>query len=146
MAWLVAALDPAGVPENVLTSRAARGYLAGVTEEAGELPLKKTRGALRALHRLSLVAHDPDARNPRGVRMHNLTGRAIQQTLTEDLGRLVLVAANALLSSWPDVDRNAPLSEALRANTVKLSEINAAALWEEGSALIRCCSAVVDPW
>ena len=81
MARLVAVLDPAGAPEAVFTGQTAQGYLAAMIE-SDDVSVSLARGALRALHRLSLLTHDPDPTEPRAVRMHNLTGRAVLQTST----------------------------------------------------------------
>jgi hypothetical protein len=64
-----------------------------------------------------VISHAPDPAEPRAVRMHNLTGRAVLQTVdTYDVARLIWVAADALLASWPDYEKSPPLAEALRAN------------------------------
>jgi tetratricopeptide (TPR) repeat protein len=131
LAHLVAVLDPAGAPEAVYTSQAARDYLAGMVEQ-DEVPAASARRALRALHRLSLVTHDPDPTEPRAVRMHNLTGRAVLQTLEDErVGYLVQIAAQALVESWPEYERDPMLAETLRANTTALNALHTDALWDQ---------------
>ncbi|WP_344243861.1 tetratricopeptide repeat protein, partial [Microlunatus panaciterrae] len=136
LAWLVAVCDPAGAPEAVFTSETSRRFLVGRTG-AGEEDLiaaPAARKAVRALDRLSLLNHDPKQGNPRAVRMHNITGRAILQTLSSDeIAEVVLVGADALLDVWPVIENNPVLSESLRANTAVLLSINADALWDNTS-------------
>ena len=80
MARLIATLDPTGTPEAVYTSHAVRSHLADMIEQV-EVSVASARLALRALHRLSVITHDPEPAEPRAVRMHNLTGRAVLQTV-----------------------------------------------------------------
>jgi tetratricopeptide (TPR) repeat protein len=137
MAYLVAVLDPAGAPESIYTSQAARSYLAAMVEQ-DEVSLGSARGALRALHRLSVITHAANPSEPRGVRMHSLTGRAVLQTVDgEKAAGLVRVAADALVECWPDIESNAALTEALRANTATLSALRRAALWYQGTGAHR---------
>jgi Tetratricopeptide repeat len=131
MARLVAVLDPAGAPEAVFTGQTGQGYLSAISN----LMMSQSgfaRGALRALHRLSILIHDPDLIEPRAVRMHNLTGRAVLQALDrDDIAALVQIAADALLEGWPEIDRDPALVETLRANTATLTALQADALWNE---------------
>ena len=126
---LAAVLDANGIPENVLTSQAARTHLGGRAEAVSA---QDARRALRNLHRLSLLAHDPDG-GPRAVRMHALAQRA---TL-EDLGarhqaEVVLAAAGAVLEVWPPVETDPALEAVLRANTAALEGRDPGALWQHG--------------
>jgi hypothetical protein len=133
MAHLVAVLDPAGAPEAVYTSQTARSYLARRIE-LDEVSVDSARGALRALRRLSLITHDSDSTQPRAVRMHSLTGRAVLQAVdSEDVGILVQVAADAVLEDWPDVESSLALAEALRANAATISALRGDALWDQES-------------
>ena len=129
MASLVSMLDPAGVPETVLTSQAVCALLCEVTQ--APVTATTARHALRMLDRLSLIDHDTTSGNPRGVRMHNLTGRAIRQTLapgqTAAFGRS---AADGLLQAWPQVEKDAVLAESLRSNTAALTGCSPAGLWD----------------
>jgi tetratricopeptide (TPR) repeat protein len=131
MAELIAVLDPAGAPEGVCTSQVVREHLARVTGEDA-VSVTAPRSALRALHRLSVITHDPDPASTRGVGMHNLTGRAVLQSLeAEDISALVRVAADALVESWPEVESSAVSAEALRANAAMLDAVNGDALWAQ---------------
>lgn len=73
MATLVAGFDPVGVPEQVLASGPACGFLTAHTPDRDTpVDVEAARKATRALHRLSLLTHEAGM-----VRMHNLTGRAV---------------------------------------------------------------------
>jgi hypothetical protein len=74
--------------------------------------------ALRNLARLNLVSVDPDG-GPRAVRVHALVQRAALEHA--DRAEVTLAAASALLSTWPDVDRDSSLVGALRANASALA-------------------------
>jgi tetratricopeptide (TPR) repeat protein len=142
MAELVAVLDPAGAPEAVYTSETARRYLAQAIEQA-EVSAASARAALRALHRLSVITHKPDPTEPRAVRMHSLTGRAVLRSIgAQDVGSLVHVAAGALVESWPDIESSPALAEALRANATTLSAVHSDTLWDRKTGahpvLFRC--------
>jgi hypothetical protein len=134
MAYLISVLDPTGVPEAVCSGHMARAYLAAMIERE-EIPVASARGALRALHRLSLISHDPNPTEPRAVRMHNLTGRAVLQIVDADLvAILVRIAAAALVESWPNIAHHPALVEALRANASALSALRADVLWDHQEA------------
>ncbi|MDX6429052.1 MAG: hypothetical protein QOE54_1418 [Streptosporangiaceae bacterium] len=135
---LAAVLDPNGIPEAVLTSQAARGYLAGERDRSNAparpvdtvaVPMADARRALRNLHRLSLVAHDPsDA--VRSVRMHALAQRSTVENLPAGaLARLIRTAADALAEAWPEVDREPSLGQVLRANAAAVAGWDRLALW-----------------
>jgi len=128
LATLAACFDPAGTPEAVYTSEPALQYLAAETGQE-LVSIATARKALRALNRLSLVTHDA-RQEPPTVRMHNLTGRAILQTHTnEDITRLVHIAIAALDQAWPQIENNPALSELLRGNTAVLRQLDPDAMW-----------------
>ncbi|WP_052489181.1 tetratricopeptide repeat protein [Streptomyces sp. 150FB] len=126
---LAAMLDPNGIPEDVLTGGPAREYLTrhrtwAVPEQHrhGDITEQDARDALRVLHRLNLVDHDPDTPN-QAVRTHQLIQRATRDTLTAP-GRghqAARSAADALLAAWPAVERDTALAQTLRANTATLT-------------------------
>lgn len=77
-------------------------------------------GALRTLHRLSLVDHSP-AEAHQDVRVHQIVQRALRDPLHPDHRDLLArIAADALIAAWPDTERDAGLASALRANTTAL--------------------------
>lgn len=112
---VVAVLDPHGVPEAVLTGAAVRALV-------GRDGANDARRALRNLHRLSLVTHDP-ADAVRSVRMHPLAQRSTVDSLDrEALSAVVVTAADAVMQVWPEVERDGDLGQVLRAcATVLLS-------------------------
>jgi hypothetical protein len=131
---LSAVLDSNGIPERVLTSRASRTHLGG---HAGVAGVEDARRALRNLHRLSLLTHDPDG-EPRAVRMHALAQRATLEDLGEQrLAVVVHAAAEAILEIWPQVETDPGLEAALRANVAALAGRHPNALWKpKGHAVL----------
>jgi hypothetical protein len=101
-------LDPHGVPEAVLTGPAVRALV-------GRHSPGDARRALRNLHRLSLVTHDP-ADAVRSVRMHALAQRSTVESLDRHtLSAAVATAADAVMEVWPEVERDGDLGQVLRA-------------------------------
>jgi tetratricopeptide (TPR) repeat protein len=127
---LVAVLDPNGVPESVLTSRSVRAYLGGVS-------LAGARRALRNLHRLSLITHDPN--DPvRSVRMHALAQRStVENTTPDSLAEAVHVAADALVENWPEAERPAGLGQVMRAGATAVLGHGAQALLQPAVHAVR---------
>ncbi|WP_449338409.1 FxSxx-COOH system tetratricopeptide repeat protein [Streptomyces chartreusis] len=135
---LAAMLDPNGIPAPLFTSRPTLAYLtshqaAGSTGFSRQNPAKVTEddavGALRALHRLSLIDHNADTPH-QAVRVHNLIQRAVREPLPKSLlEELALTAADALTASWPDIERDTTLAQALRANTNSLTQHAELFLW-----------------
>ncbi|HEX8001124.1 MAG TPA: tetratricopeptide repeat protein [Mycobacteriales bacterium] len=118
MLALVAHLDPNGVPEEVLTSEAARKFVGGGSAVSAE----DARRTIRNLHRLSLVRHDPGG-GPRAVRMHALAQRATIDHLDAAEREVVkVVAADAIFGTWPEIERDRALVAALRANVAALDD------------------------
>lgn len=149
MLHLIAMLDSNGIPEAVLTSKPARSHLAaqfaGYTRPVSG-PLRsrspwrsvseqQAREALRALHRLGLINHDPDNAH-QTVRVHRVVQRAMRDTLAahrRDI--LARTAADALMTVWPDdpFDTKAEFARILRANTVALTAHSEHALHKTGT-------------
>ncbi|MFE7116546.1 NB-ARC domain-containing protein [Streptomyces sp. NPDC057654] len=128
MLHLVAMLDPNGVPHTVLTSPPALTHLAQLRTRTDHAPSGKPEpvssrdatGALRALHRLSLIQHTPDTPH-QAVRVHQLIQRATRDTLTPGQHhQYARTTADALTTAWPDNERDTALAQALRANTQAL--------------------------
>jgi len=124
---LVAVLDPNGIPDQVLTSDATVAYLAAATGR--EIDESTVMQALSCLHRLSLIAHDPD--NPhQAVRVHALVQRAIYETFTgEKWATVAATAADALLRTWPVVNRDLSTVAVFRSNTDSLCTTAGRHLW-----------------
>ncbi|MFI0939234.1 FxSxx-COOH system tetratricopeptide repeat protein [Streptomyces sp. NPDC021020] len=100
------------IPLAVLTSEPAREHLA----PEGTLTPDDAAGALRALHRLSLLtAPEPDDDNGGYVRVHQIVQRATRDTLpTKPYGDTARAAADALMAVWPDIERDTALAQSLR--------------------------------
>ncbi|MBL7496983.1 tetratricopeptide repeat protein [Frankia sp. CNm7] len=133
---LAAVLDPNGIPETVLTSVPALAYLTDRRVPAGQtaadprpVDAEHIRDALACLHMLSLVDYTP-ASPHQAVRVHQLIQRATREPLPPDRQHtLVRAAADALVSAWPEVERDTTLAQALRANTDALYAYAPDALW-----------------
>ncbi|MET7919208.1 tetratricopeptide repeat protein [Streptomyces avermitilis] len=135
---IAALLDPAGHPHALWTTPPLLNYLtAHRTPSHPHEPAKQTQvtsgqahTALRLLHRYALLTCDQRT-EPRGVRIHALTARAVRETTTEDQQALLAAAAaDALLELWPEVDQPHPdLAASLRANTDALAGHTQDQLW-----------------
>ncbi|MFF1409760.1 tetratricopeptide repeat protein [Streptomyces sp. NPDC058289] len=129
MLQLAAMLDPNGIPHQVLAGDLVLSHLTAQrsfrhrgrpTPEPPAVTEEEATGALRALHRLSLIDHSPSEAH-QAVRVHQIVQRAIRDPLGTDYrDALVRVAAGTLLEAWPDTERDAGLASALRANTTAL--------------------------
>ena len=138
---LIAVLDANGIPENVLITDAARAFVRRRVIERfgnpiGPRPItndfssvEQQRAALRALHRLSLIVHDPTDMT-RSIRMHALAQRATREALdAEVLQHAYIAAADALVEAWPSIEHDATLSSILRQNAATLKDLAEGALW-----------------
>ncbi len=126
---LVALLDPAGVPEAVLTSRAGCDYICGPGSAGGPAGQAQIRNVFDSLARVGLVTIDAECA-PRTVRTHARVQAAIRQAITPTgLGQAAVAAANALLQAWPPADRDPVLAQALRDCTASLHRAAAEPLW-----------------
>ncbi|MFG1807807.1 tetratricopeptide repeat protein [Streptomyces sp. NPDC049040] len=137
---LAAMLDPNGIPASVLTSRPVRELLAAATDRPEPAPQRRrwrrpqtstapapaateeqVHRALRVLDRLSLVDDNPGVIH-RPVRVHSLVQRTARDSLTPgEHTAYALVAADAVLAAWPEMERDADLAQTLRANTAALA-------------------------
>ncbi|WP_369188725.1 tetratricopeptide repeat protein [Streptomyces sp. R08] len=127
MLQLAGFLDPNGIPGPVLTSLPVLTYLSTyrTTTDVGQnqaaVTAEEAVGALRTLHRLNLVDHTPDTPH-QAVRVHQLVQRSTRDTLSpEQHDCLARIAADALVATWPEVEYDAGLAQALRANTSVLT-------------------------
>ncbi|MFD4276062.1 tetratricopeptide repeat protein [Streptomyces cyaneofuscatus] len=140
---LVSVLDPAGHPHALWDTEEALVYLTHFREGAyrkrrwwqrAESPVPVTseeaHAALRTLHRYGLITSD--LRNePRAVRCHALTQRAVRETRAEEYEIVVTIAAaRGLLAAWSESDDVSPeLGVVLRANTGALVDHTGARVW-----------------
>jgi hypothetical protein len=140
---LAAALDPNGAPEELWTTQAALHFLtelrrrgtgaaAGATTVSAEddrLGADAARGALRALHRLSLIEHDTQ-RGPQAVRSHALVQRAtLEECEASTRVEAIRCAAHALAEIWPRSDASSEFAQSLRANASTVIAQDDQALW-----------------
>ncbi|MFH8993113.1 tetratricopeptide repeat protein [Streptomyces sp. NPDC017940] len=139
MLRLTSLLDPNGVPEAVLTSPPSLHCLAdqrdALTSTAGEpVTAAEAAGALRTLHRFSLLDHDP-AHPQQAVRVLKTVQRTTRESLTaDDLHTLARALADALLAVWPQTTRDHALVQALRANVDTLILHAQPGLYADGRA------------
>jgi tetratricopeptide (TPR) repeat protein len=143
LAWtalaLAALLDHHGVPDAVLTSPAACGYITGRPSTGRNADRQQVRLALDNLAKVGLVTVDAEGT----VRMHASVRAAVRAYLPgTDLEAVVLAAANALTETWPDFDdleqpqpqgpelKRPALEQALRASAAALAEGGHGMLWK----------------
>ncbi|WP_262371484.1 tetratricopeptide repeat protein [Streptomyces sp. WAC01526] len=135
MLQLAAMLDPNGIPQDVMTSEPALDYLTEhrtipEQKQGSHVTEQDARDALRVLHRLNLITHDPDAPH-QALHTHQLIQRATRDTLTPDHSHQTAhAAADALLAAWPDIERDTALAQTLRANTAVLTAHSEDALYQ----------------
>ncbi len=152
---LAALFDSAGHPHalwttppllNYLTAHNTRRTAEGSVAEP-QATADQAHSALRLLHRYALLTCDTRA-EPRAVRIHALTARAVRESSsTDDLPDLASAAANALLHVWPRVDQpHADLAAVLRANTDALADHTHDHLWhpEGHPVLYRAGKSLLD--
>ncbi|MEU7065621.1 FxSxx-COOH system tetratricopeptide repeat protein [Streptomyces sp. NPDC046161] len=137
MLQLAAMLDPNGIPATVFTSQPALAHLTehrtplgrGSTHQSAPVSAENALLALRSLHRLSLIDHNP-ATPHQTVRVHQLIQRATRDTLTPDQhDRIARTAADTLTAAWPDIERDTALAQAFRANATALTRTAEDALY-----------------
>ena len=78
---MAALLDPEGVPEAVLTCRAACDYICGPSSTGTPADQSAVRAVFDSLARVGLVTIDPECA-PRTVRVHGTVQAAIRQVIT----------------------------------------------------------------
>ncbi|MYS39607.1 tetratricopeptide repeat protein [Streptomyces sp. KhCrAH-43] len=126
---LSSVLSSQGIPAGLYTSAPARAFLAAA-RGGQHVDEDDARGAVRCLHRLSLVAAAPDD-GP--VHLHRLVQRAAREQLAPDrFAEVVRVAADALTASWPEVEREFAVGQTLRTNAQALYELGEDVLWATG--------------
>jgi hypothetical protein len=125
---LAALLGPHDIPAGVFSAEATTTHL-GKQHRPGTTP-EDALDAISCLHRFSLVGFDETAGT---VRVHQILQRAVREaTSTPDTAELAVVAADALLSIWPEVERDAAFVQMLRTNTEALLANAGQALWADG--------------
>ncbi|MER5793698.1 tetratricopeptide repeat protein [Streptomyces sp. NPDC001980] len=142
---LAAMLEPNGIPQDILTSQPARDYLANhrsatpsALDRDAEVTEQDAWDALRALHRLSLIDHTPDSPH-QAVRVHRLTQRATRDDVfaLDEYHQLTRAAADALMSTWPEAERDAALAATLRANATALTAHTTNSLYQPNIHVVQ---------
>ncbi|MGW6754299.1 tetratricopeptide repeat protein [Streptomyces sp. NPDC055006] len=139
MLRLTALLDPVGHPHvlwstppllDYLTTRCTPPTPEGNAPHRPKVTADQAHAVLRLLHRYALITCDTRT-EPRAVRIHALTARAVRENIPgSDLYRLAHTAAEALLTAWPVIDQPHPvLADTLRANTEALADHTHDHLW-----------------
>ncbi|SFF90652.1 hypothetical protein SAMN05216251_1361, partial [Actinacidiphila alni] len=133
MLQLTAMLDPNGIPQRLLTGPPALAHLGGNRAGRGTpVTPAEALGALRALHRMSLIDHKSDGPLP-AVHVHQLVQRATRDDLAvRDRDKAAVAAADALAAIWPDIEREVDLTKALRANAGTVIAHAGTALYAKG--------------
>ncbi|MEV0682129.1 tetratricopeptide repeat protein [Actinosynnema sp. NPDC050436] len=123
---VLAVLDPNGVPERLLTEPAILGLLRSTSGRPVED--EDVRDALMGLARLSLLRYDSSSAHTE-IRVHALVQRAVRDQHADRVATVARIVADALVSSWPEIERDAELSRALRANTAAVHDCSPEGLW-----------------
>jgi len=137
---LAAVLGPAGIPGSILTAVAAAGYITGLARvtEADQLGVQAAYGNLEQLGLIRIAPGD-------AVRTV-WTAAALQESVRRSMGeeerrRTVLVAADAILGTWPAAGpaastvvgtAAASLEQAYRDCAVSVLRYSGRELWERG--------------
>lgn len=124
---LISMLGPYGIPAAVVTSRAARTYLAG----PGMFPVNRdqARTAVQNLAAAGLVTID-DTSIARTVLAHALVQELARQSLpAAEREQAVRAAADALTEVWAGEDTTPDITQSLRDCAAKLREAGGATLW-----------------
>ena len=135
MLQLTSALDPNGAPAEVVSTPAARSYLAeqrdGSLADGQDTQVEEQdcHDSLSNLHRLNLISVDP-AGGTRAIRTHALVQRATLEHLGPDaLASTVRGAADAVMQAWPDVERDTGLGRVLRDCAASVTDRYSPLLW-----------------
>jgi hypothetical protein len=125
---LASVLDANGVPAAVFTAPAALDLLTSATGRV--IDELEARDGLGCLHRLSLITLDAGTPS-RAVRVHALVQRANRDAWPGSRAAAVVrAAADAVLQSWPEIQRDTVLAQIMRANAGALLATGGAGLWE----------------
>ena len=128
---VAALLDGHGIPGTVLTTPAAAGYLADSGGEA-RAGRESARAALAVLERVGLLTVAPVTAPPT-VQMSPVLQAALRAAMPEGmLDQVVLVAADALLQTWPEPDMPGWPASGLRSCAAALQQVAGDRLWADG--------------
>jgi tetratricopeptide (TPR) repeat protein len=143
LAWpalaFASVLDTSGIPANVLTAPAACRYIMGRPLTAPTEDQELVRAAFRNLEKFGLVSVEK-TNAARTVWVHHAVQAAVRAYLPpDDVERVVMAAANALLEAWPDPATAAAspqLGQALRDCTASLRAFAGDLLWQPEAHLL----------
>jgi hypothetical protein len=125
---LAALLNPNGIPAMLFTTPVVLRHLTSIL--GSDVTAVQALDALYIAHRLNLATVGGEA-SDRTVRVHALVQRAIRETTPDaELAAAARICADALMLTWPEVERDAALAQALRSNTDALQANAADHLWE----------------
>lgn len=132
MLQLASVLDPNGIPADVFTSKAVLSWLTSMRGQV--VDADNARDALRCLHRLNLITHDP-ASPTRAVRVHALVQRATrEQAPSGQIAQAAGAAADGLFQAWPAIELDPGMGQTLQANAYFLAGVRPDELWTADSA------------
>ncbi len=122
---LLSMLSPQGIPYQVLSSEAARAYLAEPGFLADEAHMRAALGNLRRAGLITINEGSP----ARTVLVHELVQALTRKNLpAAEAQRAARAAADALAQAWPDQDIAPPVTQALRDSATKLLGMTGAML------------------
>ncbi|SER03038.1 tetratricopeptide repeat protein [Actinokineospora terrae] len=125
MLEVMSLLDPNGIPLSVLTSQPILDYLSVANADLAAR-------ALGALQRLNLITVTDTT-----ARIHALVQHATRDQLSDDqLALLAHAAADALMASWPDIERDTKYAATLRTNTNALADNSGQHLWQPDGHIV----------
>jgi tetratricopeptide (TPR) repeat protein len=142
---LTALLDQAGVPAQVITSRAACGYLADRGNGTQADPQYAWAG-LGNLAQAGLVKVDQPTTVSLVV-VHPIVQAAVRRLVPAAvLDEAARAAADALLEAWPQLEADLELTQALRDCAIALREVAGDVLWtpEPHPVLVRAGTSLID--
>ena len=116
---LAALCDPNAIPAVLFTTPAVLDFLTSTVPDTTAVDAATVERVLQTLHRYTLATRDPATGY---LRMHALVQRATRDQLTPaQLQAAARVGADALITIWPDIERDTALGQILRANTSALT-------------------------
>jgi tetratricopeptide (TPR) repeat protein len=125
---LISVLGPQGIPGTLLTTQAARAYLAEYSETR-PTDEAQARGAVHNLAQAGLVTIDAGSA-ARTVLAHELVQTIARQSLSPaERDQAILAAADALAEIWSGPARPADVEQSLRDCAARLAELGGTALW-----------------